>query len=179
MQKSMFLPIISLAAMIVACYSTSLMKNIPAPATCPVCDCPSVTVPPTYTPLPTYTPVNIPSCSFDLAQDTSLAELINSFREQNGQSRLFLSYHLAYIATNRVQLTMIPGIDLGAAQIDPRTMPQNYVWLEYTFGGDSDFALSINTPQAVLQDLIERRSATGDLLDHNGVILEHQCYATG
>jgi hypothetical protein len=60
---------------------------------------------------------------------------------------------------------MIPGINLGVAQIDPKTMPSNYAWLEYTFGGDSDFALSINTPQAVLQHLIDRRNAVTNLLD--------------
>jgi hypothetical protein len=44
-------------------------------------------------------------------------------------------------------------------------MPSNYAWTEFTFGGDSASALSINTPQAALADLIDRRGESESLLD--------------
>lgn len=165
------------ASAAIACVSLSsaISTNTPS-ALCSPCapspTCPVASMPPTCPPQPTCMPA--PTCApvgtlgvTDLAQDTRLAEAINAYRSQNGQRLLNLSYHLAYIAASRVQLTMIPGIDLGTAQIDPKTMPQNYAWSEYTFGGDSEFALSIDTPEEAVQDLIDRRGASSDLLNPN------------
>lgn len=129
---------------------------------------PTYTPLPTHTPFPTYTPVSsvFPvTSSVDLAHNTEFAEALNAYRVQNGQVPLNISYHLAYVAASRVQITMIPGIDMGIAQIDPKVMPQNYAWVEYTFGGDTAFALSINTPEAALQHLSGRDGFLANLQD--------------
>lgn len=139
---------------------------------------PPVSTPwPTYTPFPTCVPcpaadsqptcapcAALPASSVDLAVDTRLAELINDYRVANGQQALTLSYHLAYVAASRVQLAMLTkggqSLDLGEIQIDTRTMPDNYAWTELRFLGDSDLALSMNTPQAALEYLIEKQSVS-------------------
>ncbi len=151
----------------------------PSPQPAPTC-----TPPPTYTPYPTYTPVTPPptptpapmntpapsptpqptyppvtqSSAIDLAHDAGFANAINAYREAHGKQPLFLSYHLAYIAASRVQLTMIvkngQSLDLGQIPIDPRTMPDNYAWSEFSFWGDSSDALAVNSPQRALDYFI-------------------------
>ncbi len=119
---------------------------------------------PTYTPFPTYTPLAVNFGAADIAQDTALAEAINEYRIENGVEALRVSYHLMNIAASRVYLTMLPGVDLGVVQIDPRVMPSGYAWTEWTFGGDNAHALSVNTPEAVIEDMVERRGESEDLL---------------
>ena len=128
---------------------------------------PTYTPYPTYTPLapqPTYTPA--PTCPptttssvIDLAHDITFSKAINSYRQKSGKQQLVLSEHLAYIAASRVQLTMIVKngkmLDLGQIPIDPKAMPDNYAWSEYTFGGNDDRAMSIDSPQRALEKFIE------------------------
>jgi hypothetical protein len=89
--------------------STPEPTDTPEPTYTPL---PTYTPFPTWEPLPTYTPA---PCSYvvDLAQDTAFADAINDYREANGRRRLNTTYYLAYIAVSRVQLTMVPGINLS------------------------------------------------------------------
>ncbi len=129
---------------------------------------------PTYTPYPTYTPLPtcppLPTCTpvtdpaqaataqpvlaGDLAADGRLAAAINAYRVANGQPALQVSAYLANIAASRVYLKMITRggqeLDLGQIQIDSRTMPADYAWTELTFGGNTEQALQIVTPEAAL-----------------------------
>ena len=135
----------------------------PYPTYTPLAPLPTSTPYPTYTPIPTSTPHTCPpvtqSNAIDLAHDTAFADAINAYRQQHGKNPLFLSYHLAYIAASRVQLTMIvkngQSLDLSQIQIDPRSMPDNYAWREFTFGGDTQEALSVHTPQRALEHFID------------------------
>jgi len=133
---------------------------------------PTCTPYPTYTPYPTRAPAPAakpPALAADMGQNTDLAKAINTYRTANGRRALTLSYHLGYVAASRVQLTMITkegvSLDLGQIQIEPRAMPTNYAWSEYTSGGNDAATLALTSPQTVLRDLVDRRRASTDLLD--------------
>lgn len=156
-----------LAALLTACGASSTAAptstllptaaaTVPAPAPLP-----TYTPYPTYTPLPTYTPIATsavanaqPMLAGDLATDGRLAAAINAYRVANGQPALQVSAYLANIAASRVYLKMITRdgqeLDLGQIQIDPRTMPADYAWRELSFGGNTELALQMVTPEAAL-----------------------------
>lgn len=137
---------------------TPLPTHTPQPTQPPL---PTYTPFPTYTPVPTYTPWPTPVAAAaqpvltgDLAADGRLAAAINAYRAANGQPALQVSAHLANIAASRVYLKMITrdgqDLDLGQIQIDVRTMPGDYAWTELSFGGNTELALQMVTPEAAL-----------------------------
>ena len=116
---------------------------------------------PTYTPQPTYTPYPTPSVAssfpsplpqsvVDIAQRQDLVNAINDFRVAQGRPALNMLYPLMQIAASRVYLGLVP-VDLGKVQIDPRVMPSNYKWQEWTAWGDSPETLtSLQTAKSIL-----------------------------
>lgn len=118
--------------------------------------CPTGTPYPTFTPYPTPTPepTSAPSAGVaqpvNIAQRLDLVNAINDYRVQHGAPALRVIPQLMKLAASRTYLALIP-INMTEVQIDPRVMPANYAWAEWTSQGNTQEMLALNTPEAILQ----------------------------
>lgn len=97
-----------------------------------------------------------------IADDTTLADLINDYRVDNGLPRMNLSRQLAYVAAIRTYMGLLPGSLLTERQIDNATMPGNYQWRELTHWSDT---FSLRSAADMFDQLVNRRDGPDSLLD--------------
>ena len=138
--------IIIATALIWALTSCSSQPAAPSPTPMPL---PTYTPYPTFTPYPTLTPAPVSNEGNDIAQRHDLVDAINDYRVAHGAPALRVSYPLMQIAASRVYLGLVP-VDLNKVQIDPRIMPSNYKWQEWTAWGDTPQMLSLRTAKSIL-----------------------------